>query len=46
MNPALNSAFSDPAFWHRLQFAFTVTYRYRRFPEAKGNNRSISPSRS
>jgi len=24
--------FSDPAFWHRLQFGFTVTYHYL-FPQ-------------
>lgn len=28
----MNSMFSDPAFWHRLQFAFTVTYHYL-FPQ-------------
>jgi cytochrome bd ubiquinol oxidase subunit I len=28
----VNSAFDDPAFWHRLQFAFTVTYHYL-FPQ-------------
>jgi len=28
----VNSAFNDPAFWHRLQFAFTITYHYL-FPQ-------------
>jgi len=28
----MNSAFSDPAFWNRLQFAFTVIYHYL-FPQ-------------
>ncbi|HEY0256473.1 MAG TPA: cytochrome ubiquinol oxidase subunit I [Candidatus Methylacidiphilales bacterium] len=28
MNPTLN----DPAFWHRIQFAFTITYHYL-FPQ-------------
>src|ERR1700744_5644394 len=28
----MNSEFSDPAFWHRLQFAFTITYHYL-FPQ-------------
>ncbi len=28
----MNSVFSDPAFWHRLQFAFTITYHYL-FPQ-------------
>ena len=29
MNRAL---FSDPAFWNRIQFAFTITYHYL-FPQ-------------
>ncbi len=29
---AMNSTFSDPAFWHRLQFAFTLTFHYL-FPQ-------------
>ena len=28
----MNSTFSDPAFWSRLQFAFTITYHYL-FPQ-------------
>ena len=28
----MNQAVSDPAFWHRLQFAFTITYHYL-FPQ-------------
>ena len=28
----MNSIFSDPAFWSRLQFAFTITYHYL-FPQ-------------
>ncbi len=28
----MNSAFGDPAFWHRIQFAFTITYHYL-FPQ-------------
>jgi len=28
----VNSVFDDPAFWHRLQFAFTITYHYL-FPQ-------------
>ena len=28
----MNSLFNDPAFWHRLQFAFTITYHYL-FPQ-------------
>ena len=28
----MHSAFDDPAFWHRIQFAFTVTYHYL-FPQ-------------
>jgi len=28
----VNSTFSDPAFWSRLQFAFTITYHYL-FPQ-------------
>jgi len=28
----MNSMFSDPAFWSRLQFAFTITYHYL-FPQ-------------
>lgn len=28
----MTSAFDDPAFWHRLQFAFTITYHYL-FPQ-------------
>jgi cytochrome d ubiquinol oxidase subunit I len=28
----MNPPFSDPAFWHRLQFAFTITYHYL-FPQ-------------
>ena len=28
----MNSPFSDPAFWNRLQFAFTITYHYL-FPQ-------------
>ncbi|HEV3273161.1 MAG TPA: cytochrome ubiquinol oxidase subunit I [Candidatus Methylacidiphilales bacterium] len=28
----MNSIFSDAAFWHRLQFAFTITYHYL-FPQ-------------
>jgi cytochrome d ubiquinol oxidase subunit I len=28
----MNDVFSDPAFWHRLQFAFTITYHYL-FPQ-------------
>src|SRR6202789_4311050 len=28
----MNSTFSDPAFWHRLQFAFTITFHYL-FPQ-------------
>lgn len=28
----MTSIFSDPAFWHRLQFAFTVTFHYL-FPQ-------------
>ena len=28
----MNSVFNDPAFWHRLQFAFTITYHYL-FPQ-------------
>jgi cytochrome d ubiquinol oxidase subunit I len=28
----MNPAFNDPAFWHRLQFAFTVIYHYL-FPQ-------------
>jgi cytochrome d ubiquinol oxidase subunit I len=28
----MTSVFSDPAFWHRLQFAFTITYHYL-FPQ-------------
>jgi cytochrome d ubiquinol oxidase subunit I len=28
----MNSAFSDPALWHRIQFAFTITYHYL-FPQ-------------
>jgi cytochrome d ubiquinol oxidase subunit I len=28
----VTSAFDDPAFWHRLQFAFTITYHYL-FPQ-------------
>lgn len=28
----MNNAFSDPALWHRLQFAFTITYHYL-FPQ-------------
>lgn len=28
----MNSAVADPAFWHRLQFAFTLTYHYL-FPQ-------------
>jgi cytochrome d ubiquinol oxidase subunit I len=28
----MNSIFSDPSFWHRLQFAFTITYHYL-FPQ-------------
>jgi Cytochrome bd terminal oxidase subunit I len=27
-----NSAFSDPALWSRIQFAFTITYHYM-FPQ-------------
>jgi cytochrome bd ubiquinol oxidase subunit I len=30
--PSMNSNLSDPAFWHRLQFAFTITYHYL-FPQ-------------
>ncbi len=29
---AMNSFFSDPAVWSRLQFAFTITYHYL-FPQ-------------
>ena len=28
----MNSIFNDPGFWHRLQFAFTITYHYL-FPQ-------------
>src|SRR5215510_12125281 len=28
----MNSVFSDPGFWHRLQFGFTLTYHYL-FPQ-------------
>jgi cytochrome d ubiquinol oxidase subunit I len=28
----MNTPFSDPSFWHRLQFAFTITYHYL-FPQ-------------
>jgi cytochrome bd-type quinol oxidase subunit 1 len=28
----MSSVFSDPAFWHRMQFAFTITYHYL-FPQ-------------
>jgi cytochrome d ubiquinol oxidase subunit I len=28
----MNSTFSDPAFWNRLQFGFTLTYHYL-FPQ-------------
>jgi cytochrome bd ubiquinol oxidase subunit I len=28
----MNSVFNDPAFWHRMQFAFTITYHYL-FPQ-------------
>jgi cytochrome bd-type quinol oxidase subunit 1 len=28
----MNSNLSDPAFWHRLQFAFTITHHYL-FPQ-------------
>lgn len=28
----MNSALSDPAFWHRLQFGFTITFHYL-FPQ-------------
>src|SRR6202789_3230819 len=28
----MNSLFDDPGFWHRLQFAFTITYHYL-FPQ-------------
>jgi cytochrome d ubiquinol oxidase subunit I len=28
----VNSVFDDPAFWHRIQFAFTITYHYL-FPQ-------------
>ena len=28
----MDSVFDDPAFWHRLQFAFTITYHYL-FPQ-------------
>ena len=24
----MNSIFSDPGFWHRLQFGFTIVYHY------------------
>jgi cytochrome bd-type quinol oxidase subunit 1 len=24
----MNSLFSDPAVWNRIQFAFTITYHY------------------
>jgi cytochrome d ubiquinol oxidase subunit I len=28
----MSSVFNDPAFWHRMQFAFTITYHYL-FPQ-------------
>jgi cytochrome bd ubiquinol oxidase subunit I len=28
----MNSVFNEPAFWHRMQFAFTITYHYL-FPQ-------------